>query len=47
MSLPNDAVGWPAVCDCNIFWSYSLFPVIVLISVLKIDTVRTVSSALL
>ena len=24
MSLPIDAVGWPAVCDCGIFWSYSL-----------------------
>ena len=23
MSLPHDAVGWSAVCDCSISWSYS------------------------
>ena len=22
---PHDAVGWSAVCDCDIFLSYSLF----------------------
>ena len=24
MALPNGAVGWSAVCDCCISWSYSL-----------------------
>ena len=24
MSLPHDAMIWYAVCDCDIFWSYSL-----------------------
>ena len=24
MSLPHAAVGWSAVCDCGISWSYSL-----------------------
>ena len=24
MSLRHGAVGWSAVCDCGIFWSYSL-----------------------
>ena len=24
VALPHRAVGWPAVCDCGIFWSYSL-----------------------
>ena len=23
-ALPHDAMGLPAVCDCGIFWSYSL-----------------------
>ena len=25
MSLPRGAVGWYAVCDCGISWSYTLF----------------------
>ena len=24
VSLPHGAVGWSAVCDCGISWSYSL-----------------------
>ena len=24
MTLPHYAVGWSAVCDCGISWSYSL-----------------------
>ena len=24
MALPHGAVGWYAVCDCGISWSYSL-----------------------
>ena len=24
MALPHVAVGWSAVCDCGISWSYSL-----------------------
>ena len=24
MSLTRGAVGWYAVCDCDIFWSYTL-----------------------
>ena len=24
MSLPNGVLGWYAVCDCGISWSYSL-----------------------
>ena len=28
MALSHDAVGWSAVCDCGISWSYSLFYVI-------------------
>ena len=23
MSLPRDAMGWAATCDCGISWSYS------------------------
>ena len=25
VTLPHSAVGWSAVCDCSISWSYSLF----------------------
>ena len=25
MALPHGAMGWSAVCDCGISWSYSLF----------------------
>ena len=25
VSLPHGAMGWSAVCDCGISWSYSLF----------------------
>ena len=25
VSLPRGAMGWSAVCDCGISWSYSLF----------------------
>ena len=25
VSLPEGTVGWSAVCNCGIFWSYSLF----------------------
>ena len=25
MPLPHSAVGWSAVCDCGITWSYSHF----------------------
>ena len=24
MALPRGAIGWSSVCDCGIFWSYSL-----------------------
>ena len=24
VTLPHDAVGWSVVCDCGMFWSYSL-----------------------
>ena len=25
MALPSDDMGWFAVCDCDISWSYSFF----------------------
>ena len=25
LTLPHGAVGWSAVCECGISWSYSLF----------------------
>ena len=25
VALPHGAVGWSAVCDCGIFWSYAFF----------------------
>ena len=25
VSSPRGAIGWSAVCDCGISWSYSLF----------------------
>ena len=25
VSLPHDALGWSAVCDCGISWLFSLF----------------------
>ena len=28
MALPHGAVGWSAVCDCLISWSYLLFSMI-------------------
>ena len=24
VTLPHGAVGWSAVCDCGVYWSYSL-----------------------
>ena len=30
VSLPQGTVGWSAVCNCDIFWSYSFLANIVL-----------------
>ena len=35
MVLPHGAVGWSAVCDCGIFWSYLLFHTLVVFSFKK------------
>ena len=47
VSLPHDAMGCAAVCDCGISWSYSLFHVIQLSSILCIHTVSTTNRILL
>ena len=26
LAFPHGVLGWSAVCDCDIFWSYSLEP---------------------
>ena len=47
LALPRVAVGWSAERDCGIIWSYSLYHVKLLSSVLKFHTVSNVSRALL
>ena len=35
MALPHSAVGWSALCDCGILWSYSLTFFLIIISELS------------
>ena len=31
VTLPRDTVGWPAVCNCGISWSYKLIFVVYMV----------------